>query len=44
MPGNIVATSFVPWEQLAGAVRGLYREIQGMFEHGRAAPLTSRGL
>lgn len=30
--GNIVATSFVPWEQLAGAVRGMYRDDQRAFE------------
>ena len=30
--GNIVATGFVPWEQLAGAVRGMYRDDPEMFE------------
>lgn len=30
--GNIVATGFVPWEQLAGAVRGMYRDDQRAFE------------
>ena len=32
--GNIVATGFVPWEQLAGAVRGMYRDDPGAFERG----------
>ena len=31
--GNIVATGFVPWEQLAGAVRGMYRDDPEVFEH-----------
>ena len=30
--GNIVATGFVPWEQLAGAVRGMYRDDPEVFE------------
>ena len=30
--GNIVATGFVPWEQLAGAARGMYRDEPGVFE------------
>lgn len=30
--GNIVATGFVPWEQLAGAVRGMYRNDPEVFE------------
>lgn len=31
--GNIVVAGFVPWEQLAGAVRGIYRDDPRMFEH-----------
>ena len=31
--GNIVVTGFVPWEQLAGAVRGMYRDDPEVFEH-----------
>ena len=30
--GNIVATGFVPWEQLAGAARGMYRDDPEVFE------------
>ena len=30
--GNIVATGFVPWEQLAEAVRGMYRDDPEVFE------------
>ena len=32
--GNIVVSGFVPWEQLAGAVRGMYRDDPGAFERG----------
>ena len=38
--GNIVATGFVPWEQLAGAARGMYREDSWTFEHGSSAERT----
>ena len=31
--GNIVVAGFVPWEQLAGAVRGMYRGAPRAFEH-----------
>ena len=31
--GNIVATGFVPWEQLAGTVRGIYRDDPHAFEY-----------
>ena len=30
--GIVIASGFVPWEQFAGAVRGLYREDPGAFE------------
>ena len=30
--GNIVAAGFLPWEQLAGAVRGMYRDNPRAFE------------
>ena len=32
--GIVIASGFVPWEQFAGAVRGLYREDPGAFERG----------
>ena len=38
--GNIVATDFVPWEQLAGAVRGMFRNDPRAFEHGASAERT----
>ena len=31
--GNNVVAGFVPWNQLAGAVRGIYRDDPRMFEH-----------
>ena len=31
--GNNVVAGFVPWDQLAGAVRGIYRDDPRMFEH-----------
>lgn len=42
--GNIVATSFVPWEQLAGAVRGLYRDDPRVFEHGQSSAVDQPGV
>ena len=32
--GSVVVAGLVPWEQLAGAVRGMYRDEPGVFEHG----------
>ena len=42
--GSVVVASLVPWEQLAGSVRGMYCDDPRVFEHGQSSAVDQPGV